>query len=385
MTPGTWLKRFDWMIVAVLVAIACISVINIASATHTLDAHHPSYYYTRQIIWFGIGFLFMGMVVAIGDQRLAEWWKPMYWIGIVLLVAVYLFGTEINGAKAWFDLKVLSVQPSEYMKLATIVALSQYFAKLEESGQRRFRDLFVPMGMIGLPFILIVIEPDLGMGMVMLAMGIGMFMVSGTRWRHLLVLFGAGAAMIASLVVLYHVDPHVFFKIIKPYQLDRLMAFRDPVKYLKPDETGNAPGYHTYESLIAVGSGGLWGEGFQQGAQTQGRFVPENYTDFIFSVLSEEWGFVGSMTLILLYLIFFYRMILIALGTRDMYGTNLIAGVFSMFFAQVFENIGMNIGIMPITGITLPFMSYGGSSIATSMMAVGLVLSVGLRRKKTMF
>lgn len=385
MTPRSWIRQLDWSIVAIVAAIGCLSVINVASATHAANPEHPSYYYVRQIVWFVVGFLFMAAVVAVGDQRLAEWSKPLYWSGVVLLVAVFLFGTEINNARAWFDLKLFNFQPSEYMKLAMIVAISQYFSKWDETEEQRFRDLLPPLGMMALPFVLVVVEPDLGMGLIMVATGIGILIGAGVRWRYLLALFVAGALGISFLVVLYHFSPHVFFKIIKPYQLDRLIAFRDPVKYLTPNETGIAPGYHTYESLIAVGSGQLWGEGFLKGAQTQGGFVPENSTDFIFSVLSEEWGFVGSVTLLLLYLLFFYRMVRIALDTKDTYGACVVTGVLSMFFAQVFENVGMNVGIMPITGITLPFMSYGGSSIVTSMMAVGLVLSVGMRRKKTMF
>jgi rod shape determining protein RodA len=373
------LRDFDYWIVAIVLCIAVISVLSVASATRINETGDPSYFYVRQMVWFILGGIAMFVVLLFDYNEIGSHWKILYWAGVASLAVVYLLGTATHGAKSWFDFKFFKFEPGEFMKVILIVSLGQFLAKREEEGFERFRDLFPVFLMISIPFLLIILQPDLGMALMMVGTSLGMFLVAGLRARYFVYMGLMGAAGIGALTALYRFDQRLFFKVIQPYQWDRLTSFLDPYAHIQQT------GFQIYESLIAVGSGELNGEGLFRGTQVQGQWVPEDHTDFIFSVISEEMGFLGASILILLYFVLLYRMLRIAMEAKDAFGTYVTAGVMSMFIVQTCENIGMTIGIMPITGITLPLVSYGGSSILTTMMAIGLVLNVGMRRRKILF
>ena len=286
---------------------------------------------------------------------------------LILLILVMLVGQTALGAQRWIALGPISIQPSEFSKLIMIIALA---AMLEKRGGKinTITDLAPVAAYVGVPFLLVLKQPDLGTSLVFLAIFFGMVFVAGVRLRLLLGIFGAG---LAAMPVLWH--------FLKDYQKMRIMVFMDP----NVDPLG--AGYHIIQSKIAIGSGMLFGKGLFGGTQSQLNFLPENHTDFIFSVVGEELGFVGCAILLLLYLVVLWRGIRIAQDASDMFGRLLAVGITSMIAFHVLINVGMTMGIMPVTGIPLPLMSYGASSLTTNIMAIAILLNIQLRRQKLLF
>ena len=286
---------------------------------------------------------------------------------LILLILVMLVGQTALGAQRWIALGPISIQPSEFSKLIMIIALA---AMLEKRGGKinTITDLAPVAAYVGVPFLLVLKQPDLGTSLVFLAIFFGMVFVAGVRLRLLLGIFGAG---LAAMPVLWH--------FLKDYQKMRIMVFMDP----NVDPLG--AGYHIIQSKIAIGSGMLFGKGLFGGTQSQLNFLPENHTDFIFSVVGEELGFVGCAILLLLYLVVLWRGIRIAQDASDMFGRLLAVGITSMIAFHVLINVGMTMGIMPVTGIPLPLMSYGVSSLTTNIMAIAILLNIQLRRQKLLF
>jgi rod shape determining protein RodA len=357
------LKNLDYVIIAVVVALTTISFFVIASAS----AENPYYYIKRQAIWAVVGLVLFVVMLSFDYHDLAQYTNQMYYINLALLIAVFIFGREAKGAQRWLRLGPLELQPSELAKIIIIITLADLLSKRAHS-LHSVRDLVPVFLHVGIPMALILKQPDLGTSLVFIGLLLGMLFVAGIKWQYLAGLCGIGGALAPLL-----------FYFLEPYQRKRILVVFNP--YIDP--TGD--GYHVIQSMIAIGSGRAWGKGLFGGTQNRLGFLPEQHTDFIFSVIGEELGFIGAGIILLLYFILIYRGIRVALKARDDVGTLLATGVVIMFTFHILVNVGMTLGIMPVTGIPLPFMSYGGSSYLTNMMALGLLLNVYMRRQKILF
>jgi rod shape determining protein RodA len=366
--------RLDWVLMsatAVLLGLGAVLVWSATSARDDLTAGDPASYLKRQLVNIAIGVV-LGVMVAATDHRWVRILAPLVYAGSVLgLVLVLFMGSTINGSRSWIQLGGMSVQPAEFAKLAVVIGMALLVAERTEgalSTTSRWEVGTVEVtGMLliaAVPAALILLQPDLGTMLVLAATVFGVIAVSGARWTWLLTLF-AGAVAVATLAVRLHV--------LKAYQLDRFMAFADPG--LDP----RGAGYNTTQARIAIGNGGIFGQGLFRGSQTRSGFVPEQHTDFIFTVAGEELGLVGSAVLIALLGVVLWRALRIAMRADDLFGRVAAAGIACWFGFQAFQNIGMCLGMMPVTGVPLPLVSYGGSSMFASLMAIGLLQNIHLR------
>ena len=322
-------------------------------------------YMYKQLFWFACSLLAYWFVVAVGYRKFLNLATVWYWLAIALLSLVLFIGHIRHGAQRWLPIGPFALQPSEFCKLATILMLAQFLAeRLRVRGQKR--SLAIGASLIAIPFILIVRQPDLGSALVFIPMLLGMLFAWGIRLRYLFSVFLAGSLC----------GPFLWF-LLKPYQQKRLLVFLNP----NIDPLGS--GYTAVQSKIAVGSGGLVGKGWLHGTQTQLNFVPEHHTDFIFCVLGEEFGFLGTLLFILLFACLIGYFIQIMEHTTDVRARVLAAGIISVFLFQVMVNIGMTMGLAPIVGITLPLISYGGSSLIATYIAIGLLVSI--HRERSIF
>ncbi len=370
------LKQIDFTIIFIFILLAAISIVSISSATYTGD----QVLYNKQIVWYIIGFLCMFCVLLFDYKILTQgrFLTILYGFGIFLnlLVMVPGIGEEINGAQLWIHIGEFSLQPSELMKIFVILILAKIIAQKKGEPWQDLHTLGKILLFAGLPFMIILLQPDLGTALILLAIVASMLMVGGLDLKWL----AGGLVMIAIIVgavlFLYIFDSSLLHALLADHQIERIQIFLDPAS----DPTG--AGYQATQAKIAIGSGMLWGKGFQQGTQAQGNWIPEPHNDFIFAVIAEEFGFVGSSILLISYLALLYRLIKIALATSNLFGVCIVSGVIGMFAFQIFQNVGMAIGLMPITGIPLPFISYGGTSIVTQLVAVGLAMNVGMRSKE---
>jgi rod shape determining protein RodA len=360
------LKNVDYPILIIIILITVMSVLIISSATHATAPGGSFHYAKMQIIWFCLGLVAMMLIMALDYHTIAQWSNIIYVLNIGALLAVMIIGKETMGAQRWIPIGPFSFQPSEFAKLATIITLAKHIERKKHLNS--IGDLAPIFLHVALPMILIMKQPDLGTSLVLMAIMFGMLFIGGISYKLLGEVIGAG---ILSTPVLWH--------FLKDYQKKRLLVFLNP----NVDPLGD--GYHVIQSKIAIGSGRLLGKGLFQGTQNQLDFLPEQHTDFIFAVLGEELGFVGGLFLFVLFFSLIYRTIQVAFKARDLLGTYMVIGIATMWTFQAMVNIGMTLGIMPVTGIPLPFMSYGGSSFLMNMMAVGLVLNVGMRRQKILF
>jgi rod shape determining protein RodA len=347
-------------------AITAIGVVVVYSATRGPGVGAPvTSFLERQALFAAGGVVLMAIVMAFDFRHIREI-LPVLYVGLLgSLALVLVAGVEVNGARAWFRVGSFQLQPSEFGKLVLIAALAVYFGGGPSTP--RFTKVLGAMGIAGVPIAMIMLQPDLGTVLVYGAILAAVLVAVGTRGRHLLlfaVLLGLASVLAVNLGLL------------DEYQVDRLTAFVDD----EPSAANVGVFQHQQNAQIAIGNGKLFGQGLFNGIQNRSASVPEQQTDFIFTVVGEELGFVGSTTLIVLYGLLIFRILRIAALAHEYTGTILCVGVLAMLLFQVFESIGMTMGIMPITGIPLPFVSYGGSSILTSFMAVGLVESVHMRR-----
>jgi rod shape determining protein RodA len=362
--------RLDWILMLAVLGLLVMGALLVWSATaprEGLTGGDPAAYVKKQMVNVAIGTVLMVMVLAT-DHRWVRILAPLVYLGsIVGLVLVLVMGSTINGSRSWLMLAGMSIQPAEFAKLAVVIGMALLVAeRLEGKWQRRVGSVEV-IGMLviaGIPASLILLQPDLGTMLVLTATVFGVLAVSGAsrRWLVGLLVGGVGAATAA---VLGHV--------LKPYQIDRFMAFTNP------DLDPRGAGYNVEQARIAVGNGGLFGQGLFGGSQTKSGFVPEQHTDFIFTVAGEELGLVGAGLLIVLLCAVIWRALTIAAHTDDLFGRVAAAGIACWFGFQAFQNIGMCLGIMPVTGVPLPFVSYGGSSVFASMLGVGLLQNIHLR------
>jgi rod shape determining protein RodA len=360
-------RHFDWTLIIAVLLVAGLGLVMIYSATHQKleqELLDPGFYLKRQMIWFVVGIGAMALFATI-DYRVFRDFAPLIYMGtiVVLLAVISPIGSSSRGTQAWFQLGPFQLQPSEFAKLAVILCLPAYVVQFR--GEIDWNRIVAILILTAVPIALIYLQPDLGTALVFIAILMGVLLVADARPRHLALLTGLGVIAIVTVFQL---------GVLKEYQLDRLGAFLDP----QSDTQRSA--YNLNQSKIAIGAGGFNGKGLFNGTQTNLSYVPEQNTDFIFTVVGEELGFLGSAFLLALFALIVWRTWRTALLAKDLYGTLLCVGVLSMFVFQVFENVGMTMGIMPITGIPLPFMSYGGSSTLASFAAIGLVLNVHMRR-----
>ncbi|WP_409341655.1 FtsW/RodA/SpoVE family cell cycle protein [Paenibacillus sp. MBLB4367] len=373
------IKKIDWSIVFLLCAFAVISTLLVYSATlNDPDIKVPA---SKSLIIYTISFVVF-LVVALLDFRIfikTSWFT--YGFGILLLVAVYLFGAEINGAKGWFKLPGgFLFQPAELVKLLIIIAASAYMAKRNGEQLRLLGDV-IPVGVIVfVPFVLVLIQPDLGNAVIYLVILLGLYWIGNIKYTHVLIgtaVVGAFLTLFFYLFIHFHDDIKQFaVDHNKKHWVERIDTF------IMPDQVSEDEKYQSKRAKIAIGSGLLTGDGYLKGNSVHKNFIPFAYSDSIFVVVGEEFGFVGGAVLLMLYFLLIYRMILISIQSTDLSGSYLIVGIVAMYVFQVFQNIGMFIGLMPITGITLPFVSYGGTSLLINMIAIGLVMSVKLHQEK---
>ncbi|HVM53811.1 MAG TPA: rod shape-determining protein RodA, partial [Acidimicrobiales bacterium] len=359
--PAAPWRHLDIGLVAAAMAIAALGVLMVYSATRST---HGTEFLAKQAAFVVVGVAVMAMATVIDYRRVRDLAPALYVLCLGLLVAVLTpLGKMVNGSRSWFDLGQFQIQPAEFTKLAVIVLLA---AVLERAAGRIGGAMVViALGLVAMPLGLILLQPDVGTAMVFIAVVGALLLVAGTGPRILLTL---GIVGVVGLIAVFQLD------LIQEYQKERFTNFVSP----GGDTTGT--GYNVAQSKTAIGAGGLTGAGLFEGTQTKLRYVPEQQSDFIFTVVGEELGFVGCATLLLLYGLLAWRIWHAAQVAKDLLGTLVCVGVLAMLLFQMFENIGMTMGIMPITGIPLPFMSYGGSSILTMFAAVGLVLNVHTRR-----
>ncbi|MFN0090252.1 MAG: rod shape-determining protein RodA, partial [Acidimicrobiales bacterium] len=351
---------YSLAVAAILTALAGAAVVFTASQSKTTGVN--THFVTRQLLFLLLGGVAMGCLAAL-DYRLLRRLAPLVYVGSLgLLGGVFLVGERHNGAQAWYNLSAFQLQPSEPAKVAIIVVLAAWLAARPEVS---FGRLVVALGVAAAPMALILGQPDLGTMLVFAAIALGMLVAAGAPTRHLLMLLLAGAI---GVVLILRSD------VLAEFQRDRLTQFISA----NTDERG--AGWNVSQSLIAVGSGGLSGKGFGQGPQTQNGYVPEQQTDFIFTAVGEELGFLGGALALTLLAFLCLRVLRSAALAADRFGTLLCAGVLSMLVFQIFQNVGMSLGIMPVTGIPLPLFSYGGSSTVTVFGALGVVQSVHMRR-----
>jgi len=362
------LKNFDWGILLVALLLSLIGVMTIYSATRpVLDGGQQAFYW-RQFYWIGFCLLCFLFVISVDYRWLIKFAYLFFLIGLGLLVAVLIVGRKGMGAQRWIPLAFLSFQPSEVFKVFFIIALSRYLSQMGQRIILGFREL-VKMGFIFLlfPMFLVLRQPDLGTAIILLLLFLSMIITAGIKKRIIIM------AIIIGIISLPFID-NILWKGLKGYQKLRIIAF------INPDVDPQGIGYHIRQSKVSIGSGGFLGKGYLKGTQGPLRFLPEKHTDFIFSIFAEEWGFVGSVILFLMYLFIILRGFDTARRARDSAGSFLALGATFMFTFYFVVNIGMALGMVPVVGVPLPLMSYGGTALLSNFLALGIIENVRMRR-----
>jgi rod shape determining protein RodA len=331
--------NFDWTLFILILLLSGIGLLNIYSAGFSLMDFHRTPLYVKQIQWILIGIVGMACAFFVDYRFITRHAYIIYGISIILLLVVFTAGYATRGSQRWIIVGGFTFQPSELVKLTIILALAKYFDRHQLGRNCRLRNLFPPLLIVMLPFLFILKQPDLGTGLILLILFLSIVFFVGLDWKSFLI-----AAVF---------NPE-----------------RDPL----------GSGYHIIQSMIAVGSGGLFGKGFLKGSQTQLKFLPEQQTDFVFSVFAEEWGFMGGLVLMTMFLLLILWGLKIVIHSKDYIGALVAFGITSLIFWEVFINIGMVLGILPVVGIPLPFLSYGGSAMVVLMTAVGLLMNISVRR-----
>ncbi|MFG2308651.1 rod shape-determining protein RodA [Streptomyces sp. NPDC048566] len=366
-------RRLDWPILLSAVALSLIGAALVYSATRNrteINQGDPYYFLIRHLMNTGIGIALMIGTIWLGHRTLRTAVPILYGISVFLILMVLTpLGATVNGAHAWIVLGGgFSLQPSEFVKITIILGMAMLLAARVDAGDKPYPDhrtVLQALGLAAVPIMIVLLMPDLGSVMVMVIIILGVLLASGASNRWVFGLIGAGALGAVAVWQLHILDE---------YQINRFAAFANP------DLDPAGVGYNTNQARIAIGSGGLFGTGLGQGSQTTGQFVPEQQTDFVFTVAGEELGFVGAGLILVLLGVVLWRACRIARETTELYGTIVAAGIIAWFAFQAFENIGMTLGIMPVAGLPLPFVSYGGSSMFAVWVAVGLLQSIRVQR-----
>jgi rod shape determining protein RodA len=357
------LFNFDWVLLFLVLSISLIGVLNLYSAGYSLADLNGKPLYVRQMYWIMIGLMFMVICFCIDYRFICRYAYVIYVISIILLIMVFFFGSGAHGSQRWLVVGGFFLQPSEVVKLTVILALAKYFDDNKTNENYSLRKLMFPFLIALLPFLLILRQPDLGTALILIVLFLSMAIFIGVKWSSII------PAAIGGIVLV-----PLCWNFLKNYQKERIFAFFDPER----DPLGS--GYHVIQSMIAVGSGGIIGKGFLRGTQTHLKFLPEQQTDFVFSVFAEEWGFLGGTVLMSIFFVLVLWGLNVARNSRDLLGALIAFGVTMLVFWEVFINIGMVLGIIPVVGLPLPFLSYGGSSMVVLMAGIGLVINISMRR-----
>jgi rod shape determining protein RodA len=353
------LAEINWFIVAIMTAIAVIGFAMMVSAGG--GAFHP--WAAQQVSKFCIAFVLMLIIGMMPIRVLMDYAYPVYFLCLLILVGVDIIGHTGMGAKRWLSLGGLNLQPSEFMKLAVILVLARYFHQLHPEDIRRFPFLLPPLILIAMPAVFILRQPNLGTTTIMCTVGVIMCFLAGVQWRYFI---GIAVGGLSALPVVWH--------FMHDYQKRRVLTF------LNPDQDPLGAGYNILQSMIAVGSGGFLGKGYLKGSQSQLNFLPEKHTDFIFTMLAEEFGFLGCLVLLGLYMLLLFAGMTVAVRSRSTFGAMLASGVVALIFMHILINCSMVMGMMPVVGVPLPLMSYGGSIMVSTVLAAGLLLNAYANR-----
>jgi rod shape determining protein RodA len=369
---GAFLRRLDWLLMSAVVALVLLGLWAISGVTRDDVPGDPDYYVVRQAVFAGLGAIGFLVAVAVDPDVYRRHARVVYGVMVALLVLVLAAGEVTRGSRRWIELGFFKFQPSEFGKLLLVLSIAGFLA----ARSKRLEDPRTPAAAVGLallPAVLVFVEPDIGTSLVYGVALAAMLFVAGLRWLHLVVL--AAAAAVTAVAVLWAL-PSAGVEVLKPYQVDRLTAF------LNPDRNPRGLTYNQTQSKTAVGAGGLHGRGVEGATQTNLDYLPEHATDFIFASYAEQRGFVGAAVLLALYLLVVWRGLRIVAKARDAFSAIVAAGISAALLFQVFVNVGMTIGIAPITGIPLPFVSVGGSSLISNLLGVGVLQAIGARSRR---
>lgn len=357
------IQNFDWVLLLLLLLLAGTSILNLYSATYAIRDVGGARIFLKQVYWFLIGFSVFLMMITFNYYSLERLAYPAYFFTVALLIIVLMVGKVTSGSQRWLSLGPVAFQPSELAKISMVLVLAKFFNDRGGSEGYRLRDLWQPFILIIIPCGLILKEPDLGTSLFLGVASLSIILIVKVNWKSLLIFMG-GCFLAAPVIWLG----------LKDYQQKRIFTF------LRPDTDPLGAGYHINQSKIAIGSGQFWGKGYLQGTQTRLHFLPEQHTDFAFSVLAEEWGLAGVTVLLLLYLFLILWGLNIAKGSKDRFGAIIAVGIVAIVFWQVVINVGMVTGLLPVVGIPLLLFSYGGSSLISTMAAMGLLMNISMRR-----
>jgi len=364
LSSSTRISRFNFKFAFIIFALVFIGLINLYSATHSLNLGHNTQLFWKQLVWVFIGWGIFLSVTFLDYDFFKRFAYPFYFFNVIALICVKLFGHTALGAQRWIDLGFFMWQPSETAKISIAIVLAKIFCDKSYPNGLGVKDLFLPAIITVIPFVLTLKQPDLGTSLLIIGIAASMIIFIRVKW----------SILIFVLVTSVLATPLLWNFGLKSYQKDRVKTF------LNPGSDPRGKGYNSIQSKVAVGSGRLLGKGFRKGTQSQLEFIPERHSDFIYSVLSEEHGFIGSLFALGLFAILFFTSLRISYEARDKFGALLVIGIFSFVFFHTFINIGMVVGILPIVGMPLPLLSYGGSSMMTIMLGLGLISSVSYHR-----
>ncbi|MBB5020923.1 rod shape-determining protein RodA [Desulfurispira natronophila] len=355
--------RLDWLLIFFTVLLCLYGILMVYTASYDTLNQQPSHLFYRQVTWTVIGLLVMFVMAFVDYQFLVRYAYVWYLILLLILIYVMIHGSIGMGAQRWIRIAGINMQPSEIGKLIVIFTLAKYFSSIPKYGDLGIRDLWKPFLLVSIPFIMVAKQPDLGTSLMFLMLFSIIVFVAGVRFK---LIIGVLAVVLASLPVLWG--------FLKPYQQRRVLTF------LNPESDPHGAGYHIIQSKIAIGSGGFSGKGLLEGTQSQLKFLPERHTDFIASVMAEELGMIGMMVFFLIFFLLILRALDIAQSAKDREGTFLAVGIISIFVLHAFVNLGMTMGLLPVVGVPLPFISYGGSSMVAILAGIGILLNIRVRR-----
>ncbi len=355
------LKNYGWALFILTLTFLIIGLVNLYSASFQTE----NYVFKKQLVWVNLGLIGMILVSFLDFKTIKRYTTHIYAITTIFLIIALLFGKEVAGSKSWISLgHLINIQPSEFAKLSIIIALAKFYDNDFESGSYGIRDLIKPMLIVAIPVVLVMLQPDLGTAFVTILISGSIIFFMGIRIKSILFLF----------IVIIGLSFSSWHFLFKDYQKERIVTFIDSSQ----DPLGS--GYNAIQSQIAVGSGKLLGKGFKSGSQTQLRFIPAQKTDFVFSVLAEEWGFIGAISTLAIYFLIVLWILDTASGSKDKFAMLLCVGIAAMFFWHIVINVGMVAGILPVTGVPMLLLSYGGSSTIASLIGIGIVLGIRMRR-----
>lgn len=357
------ISHFDWTLFLLTLGFVAIGIATIYSANYDITEQHAGALPMRQLTWFALGLVAMFAALSFDYHYIDRLAYPFLGLMIVLLVLVMIVGHAGGGSQRWINLGFFRLQPSEPAKIAIVLVMAKYFQYEEPARGYFLRDLWVPGAIVAPLIVLTLVQPDLGTAIILGVVFISMLLMGGLRMRSFAYLVGAGLAFLP-----------IAWQFLKQYQRNRVLTFLDP------DRDPLGAGYHVIQSQIAIGSGGLFGKGYLRGTQNRLDFLPAQHTDFVFAVFSEEWGFAGCVVLLLLYLTMIAYGLRLVQRAKDRFGALLVFGMVTIMFWHVVINVAMVAGLLPVVGVPLPLVSYGGSALASMMFAVGVIMNVSMRR-----